>query len=70
MLNVGSNNIMLHHLNKSLSLSLPLLLLGVPCITDCVVAELEKLGSRFRVAQRCVYVLHTTKLVNHFLVVL
>ena len=24
----------------------------VPCITDCVVAELEKLGSKFRVAQR------------------
>ena len=24
----------------------------VPCITDCVVGELEKLGSRFRVAQR------------------
>lgn len=26
----------------------------VPCITDCVVGELEKLGSKFRVAQRCV----------------
>lgn len=24
----------------------------VPCITDCVVGELEKLGSKFRVAQR------------------
>lgn len=24
----------------------------VPCITDCVMAELEKLGSKFRVAQR------------------
>ena len=26
----------------------------VPCITDCVVGELEKLGSKFRVAQRYV----------------
>lgn len=25
----------------------------VPCITDCVMGELEKLGSKFRVAQRC-----------------
>ena len=25
---------------------------GVPCITDCVVGELEKLGSKFRVAQQ------------------
>ena len=25
---------------------------GTPCITDCVMAELEKLGSKFRVAQR------------------
>ena len=24
----------------------------VPCITDCVMGELEKLGSKFRVAQR------------------
>lgn len=29
---------------------------GVPCITDCVIAELEKLGSKFRVAQRLVIV--------------
>ena len=28
------------------------LFLGTPCITDCVMAELEKLGSKFRVAQR------------------
>ena len=27
-------------------------LLGTPCITDCVTGELEKLGSKFRVAQR------------------
>ena len=25
---------------------------GVPCITDCVMGELEKLGSKFRVAQQ------------------
>ena len=25
---------------------------GVPCITDCVMAELEKLGSKYRVALR------------------
>jgi U3 small nucleolar RNA-associated protein 24 len=28
--------------------------LGVPCITDCVVGELEKLGTKFRVAQRII----------------
>ena len=26
--------------------------IGVPCITDCVMGELEKLGSKFRVAQQ------------------
>ena len=26
--------------------------LGIPCITDCVMAELEKLGSKYRVALR------------------
>ena len=31
----------------------PLILyIGVPYITDCVMAELEKLGSKFKVAQR------------------
>ena len=28
---------------------------GVPCITDCVMAELEKLGSKYRVALRYIY---------------
>ena len=28
--------------------------LGVPCITDCIVGELEKLGSQFSVALKCV----------------
>ena len=27
--------------------------LGIPCVTDCVMAELEKLGHRYRVALRC-----------------
>jgi rRNA-processing protein FCF1 len=27
-------------------------LVGVPCITDCVMGELEKLGPKFRVALR------------------
>ena len=27
-------------------------LLGIPCVTDCVMAELEKLGHRYRVALR------------------
>ena len=27
---------------------------GIPCVTDCVMAELEKLGHRYRVALRCV----------------
>ena len=26
---------------------------GIPCVTDCVMAELEKLGHRYRVALRC-----------------
>ena len=26
---------------------------GIPCVTDCVLAELEKLGHRYRVALRC-----------------
>jgi len=26
---------------------------GTPCITDCVMAELEKLGQKYRVALRC-----------------
>ena len=25
---------------------------GIPCVTDCVMAELEKLGHRYRVALR------------------
>jgi len=29
----------------------------IPCITDCVMAELEKLGHRFRIALR--YVIYT-----------
>lgn len=27
---------------------------GIPCVTDCVMAELEKLGHRYRVALRFV----------------
>jgi U3 small nucleolar RNA-associated protein 24 len=26
--------------------------IGIPCVTDCVMAELEKLGQRYRVALR------------------
>lgn len=33
---------------------LPFPSLGVPHITDCVAGELEKLGTKFRVAQKCV----------------
>lgn len=29
-------------------------LAGIPCVTDCVIAELEKLGQRYRLALRCV----------------
>ena len=29
-------------------------MIGIPCVTDCVVAELEKLGQRYRVALRYV----------------
>lgn len=28
------------------------ILLGIPCVTDCVLAELEKLGHRYRIALR------------------
>ena len=31
-------------------------LAGIPCVTDCVIAELEKLGQRYRLALRCVTV--------------
>lgn len=27
-------------------------ILGIPCITDCVMAEIEKLGLKYRVALR------------------
>jgi len=27
---------------------------GIPCVTDCVMAELEKLGPKYRIALRCV----------------
>ena len=27
-------------------------MIGIPCVTDCVIAELEKLGQRYRVALR------------------
>jgi rRNA-processing protein FCF1 len=29
-----------------------LVILGIPCVTDCVMAELEKLGQRYRIALR------------------
>ena len=46
----ASHNYILHTSNYITS---PILLhTGVPCITDCVVGELEKLGSKFRVAQQ------------------
>ena len=35
-----------------LKTSLSIFFLGIPCITDCVMAELEKLGSKYRVAVR------------------
>lgn len=31
---------------------LTVMLTGIPCVTDCVMAELEKLGHRYRVALR------------------
>lgn len=34
------------------------ILAGIPCVTDCVIAELEKLGQRYRLALRCVTVLY------------
>jgi U3 small nucleolar RNA-associated protein 24 len=30
-----------------------LLARAIPCVTDCVMAELEKLGPKYRVALRC-----------------
>lgn len=29
---------------------------GVPCVSECVMAELEKLGTKFRIAQRLIYI--------------
>ena len=34
-------------------------MLGVPCITDCIIGELEKLGSQFSVALKYVVLLYT-----------
>jgi rRNA-processing protein FCF1 len=36
------------------SILLLILCIGIPCVTDCVLAELEKLGHRYRVALRFV----------------
>ena len=27
-------------------------IIGIPCVTDCVMAELEKLGPKYRIALR------------------
>ena len=35
---------------------------GIPCVTDCVMAELEKLGQRYRLALRCVHAYHLSPL--------
>jgi len=37
---------------------------GTPCITDCVMAELEKLGQKYRVALR--YPLNVLLTLQHF----
>jgi rRNA-processing protein FCF1 len=34
---------------------LSVMFLGVPCITDCVMGELEKMGTKYRVALRFVF---------------
>jgi len=39
---------------------------GTPCITDCVMAELEKLGQKYRVALRCAQFCCHTVLFNAF----
>lgn len=52
MLNVSDTRTHMHTHIRVLELTLFFMCQGVPCITDCVVGELEKLGSRFRVAQR------------------
>ena len=36
-----------------------------PCITDCVIAELEKLGQRYRVALKIAKVLHMPTRLMH-----
>ena len=58
MLNVRHTRTHMHTHIRVFELTLFFMCQGVPCITDCVVGELEKLGSRFRVAQRyaCRYV--------------
>ena len=34
---------------------------GTPCITDCVMAELEKLGQKYRVALRYLFAFKISK---------
>ena len=38
-----------HHMRPHI---ISIVSVGVPCITDCVMGELEKLGTKFRVALR------------------
>jgi hypothetical protein len=40
---------------------------GTPCITDCVMAELEKLGQKYCVALRCAHTQFLTVLFAAFL---
>jgi len=41
-----------HYRNFSALNEVLTLAIGIPCVTDCVIAELEKLGQRYRVALR------------------
>jgi U3 small nucleolar RNA-associated protein 24 len=40
------------YFNFSLYIVISILPVGIPCITGCVLAELEKLGTKYRVALR------------------
>ena len=39
------------HLSSFININLS----GIPCITDCVMAELEKMGTKYRVALRYIH---------------
>ena len=54
------------HIPNDILYDTPYTIIGVPCITDCVMAELEKMGTKYRVALRYSLTDHTNFLFQPF----